>query len=295
MDYTIYLIENTVNHKLYVGLTGRSVERRWQRHRSNAGREDLQYLHLYRAMSKHGTGAFDFMELTWASTREEANRLETEWIERLGTFEYGYNQTRGGDGVSGVAGETHAMAKEADEEALQLIREWHLSGKSVRAFTDERGMNHRRLTSWLNGRDRPDLLEKYKDRFGEAPREPHRNGGEHYRSDEEVVALVNEYRTTKKTMREICEEHDVSYSNLSGWHNGKHRPHLQEQFADAERTNESGVTDEEVVEALVRYRCGEVSQKQLAAELDVSTSLVSAWNTGKQRPHLQDRIETKCA
>lgn len=286
MNYTIYLIENTVNHKLYVGLTQNSVEKRWQRHRTNSDRDDLAHIHLYRSMTKHGLDAFDFMELTWASTREEANQLEMEWIERLGTFENGYNMTRGGDGVSGVAGETHAMTKETDEEALQLMREWHLSDQSVRSFCEDEGIYHRRLNNWLNGRDRSDLLKKYRDRFKEEPRDRFRGT----LTDEQVIEVVNEYRTTKKTIKQISRERDIPYANICAWNCGSVRPRLQEEFAEPLRTTVSGVTDEEVVEAINRYRRGELSQKHLAQELDVSSRLVSAWNTGSQRPHLQDRM-----
>jgi len=286
MDYTIYLIENTVNHKLYVGLTENSVQKRWQRHRSNAARPDLAHFHLYRAMTKYGLDAFDFMELTWASTREEANRLEMEWIERFDSFDNGYNLTRGGDGVAGVAGETHAMAKETDEEAIQLMREWHLSGQSVRSFCAEKGMHPRRLNNWLNGRHRADLGKKYRDRFNEEPRDRFRGT----LTDEEVIEVINEYRTTRKTLKQISKERDISYSNISCWNSGHLRPHLQEEFAEPVRATESGVTDEEVVNVINRYRRGGITQKELAAELDVSSRLVSAWHTGKQRPHLQDRM-----
>ena len=97
----VYLIENEVNGKQYVGWSSRSVEDRWRRHvlASIRGNETL----LYRAMRKHGVDNFTVYVLVTGVSMKEAKRLERSYIQELATFseEGGYNMTLGGDGVAG--------------------------------------------------------------------------------------------------------------------------------------------------------------------------------------------------
>ncbi len=94
----IYLVTNLINGKMYVGKTAQSVERRWQRHLSNAntGHQDR----LYQAIRKYGPRAFVAEGLTRCDSPEQMNNLEKLWIILLGTRDYksGYNMTFGGDG-----------------------------------------------------------------------------------------------------------------------------------------------------------------------------------------------------
>jgi group I intron endonuclease len=97
----IYVITNKINGKKYVGKTALSIERRWRQHVTNAkcGRT----FRLYHAMRKWGTAAFTIDSVARASSDEELDMLEHEWIARLKSFEYthGYNMTTGGEGWTG--------------------------------------------------------------------------------------------------------------------------------------------------------------------------------------------------
>jgi len=81
MDYTIYFIENEVNHKGYVGMTSQTVDERFEKHTKVALRGADTVLH--RAIRKHGPENFTITPLTWASTKKEAGQLEEEWIDWL--------------------------------------------------------------------------------------------------------------------------------------------------------------------------------------------------------------------
>ncbi len=57
---TIYKIENLVNGKVYIGQTVKSVERRWQAHRSMLKRNNHDNFYLQNAWNKYGEDSFVF-------------------------------------------------------------------------------------------------------------------------------------------------------------------------------------------------------------------------------------------
>ena len=91
----IYLIENKINGKKYIGKTYRSVDLRWKEH--------LRYYEkyperpLYRAIKKYGEANFEVRELEFTENPEER---EIFWIEYYNSFQNGYNATGGGDGTA---------------------------------------------------------------------------------------------------------------------------------------------------------------------------------------------------
>lgn len=92
----IYCIENTVNHKKYVGLT-KDVSERWRHHKHDLRRGTHVNKHLQSAWNKYGENAFKFYileEVPEADLRE----AEIAWIKKLDAFHSGYNKTAGGDG-----------------------------------------------------------------------------------------------------------------------------------------------------------------------------------------------------
>ena len=98
----VYLIENKMNGKRYVGITTDTLENRFTTHKS-AARTGSE-LHLHRAIRKHGEENFSINLLEECADVETMKTRETFWIDELGTLQIlgkGYNMTRGGDGVFG--------------------------------------------------------------------------------------------------------------------------------------------------------------------------------------------------
>jgi group I intron endonuclease len=95
MSAIIYRLTNTTNGKIYVGLTTKSLKRRWSSHCS-AARRGVETL-LYRAIRKYGESAFtrDVIEET---TKQTIHEREQHWISVLRPA---YNMTKGGEGVLG--------------------------------------------------------------------------------------------------------------------------------------------------------------------------------------------------
>ena len=94
----IYKITNNINGKIYIGKTNFTIEKRWKEHCNDFKKETLQKRPLYFAMKKYGIENFSVEEVEYLDTPLEAEEREKYWIEYYGSFKYGYNATRGGDG-----------------------------------------------------------------------------------------------------------------------------------------------------------------------------------------------------
>lgn len=96
MNYIVYRIENTINGKLYFGVTQQPLEKRLQQHKCNSSRKNY---HLYRAIIKYGYKNFKAQVVTNCTSKEEMFKIEQELIlinksnERL----FGYNNSTGGE------------------------------------------------------------------------------------------------------------------------------------------------------------------------------------------------------
>jgi len=91
---TIYLLTNTINKKVYVGQTWNDVEDRM-------GENGAKYSHspyIYNAINKYGAEKFIYDILDICETQEEADKLETFYIEKYDAKDhnFGYNIKNGG-------------------------------------------------------------------------------------------------------------------------------------------------------------------------------------------------------
>lgn len=91
----IYQIENDINNKIYIGKTEFSLEKRFSEHCRDALCDTKSHRPLYAAIRKYGKEHFHISLLEETDFPEERERY---WIEKLGSFKYGYNATTGGDG-----------------------------------------------------------------------------------------------------------------------------------------------------------------------------------------------------
>lgn len=93
----IYKITNQINGKIYIGKTMGSIESRWQEHVRDSNKKHCKNRPLYRAFNKYGIDKFS-IEIIEQCDAEFASDRECYWIEYYGSFKYGYNATKGGDG-----------------------------------------------------------------------------------------------------------------------------------------------------------------------------------------------------
>lgn len=96
MQGYIYLIENKINGKCYVGKTARPLKRRFIEHLEDAKKYPNRP--LYRAINKYGKDNFEIKELECCDVDLLDDR-EKFWISHFNTYlGSGYNATYGGGG-----------------------------------------------------------------------------------------------------------------------------------------------------------------------------------------------------
>jgi group I intron endonuclease len=96
----IYCAENLVNRKKYIGKTLESLEKRKGRHIQNA----FQYKRngrFYDALRKYGSNLFRWSILEKDISEDTLDSREIFYIEKFGTFGFGYNMTEGGSVLQG--------------------------------------------------------------------------------------------------------------------------------------------------------------------------------------------------
>lgn len=105
--FSVYKVTNTVNGKMYVGFTCRSLEQRWRSHLS-AARQGSPY-RLHAAIRKHGPDPWRIEKVMETPRADEAREAEEQTIASLGLLDTkrGYNAKPGGCGGAIVPPEKH--------------------------------------------------------------------------------------------------------------------------------------------------------------------------------------------
>ena len=130
----IYKITNLINNKAYIGQS-KNIEFRLKTHFRKAfiADSDEYFKALYKALRKYGVESFctEILEELPNATRHHLNIRESYWIDYYGTYLDGYNETLGGDGVSGAIGEKHHNHKLTEADVLAIRRRWASCKESV--------------------------------------------------------------------------------------------------------------------------------------------------------------------
>lgn len=117
MTHYIYVIQNKINLKIYVGKTN-NPDKRYKDHIyiTNNSTNTNKFL-IHRAINKYGKDNFLFQVIEEFENELDCLEAEKFWIEffrsdinRFGS-EYGYNLTAGGDGILGLKHSQQAKNK----------------------------------------------------------------------------------------------------------------------------------------------------------------------------------------
>lgn len=94
----IYMIENTINGKKYIGQTIQQVKTRFNWHYNNPGSPMI-----HNALQKYGRDRFKITILCKYTSKEELDKMEKYYIKKYNTMDrsIGYNRSEGGDGTHG--------------------------------------------------------------------------------------------------------------------------------------------------------------------------------------------------
>jgi len=119
------------SNKIYYGKTGRSLNKRINEHQTKS---KIENKHFYSAIRKYGIGNLEWIIIetynrkTKESLSNILNERETYWIEKDKTYlrEFGYNMTRGGEGVLGlkrVFSKEHRQKISKSKKGVKLSKE----------------------------------------------------------------------------------------------------------------------------------------------------------------------------
>ncbi len=94
--FSIYIIKNKINDKVYIGQTKGTINKRWNGHKSRANKGSNLVIHS--AMRLHGIENFNIELLECVETLEEANKKEFELVNQFNSkCPNGYNMVDGGN------------------------------------------------------------------------------------------------------------------------------------------------------------------------------------------------------
>lgn len=101
IQYLIYMHTSMKSGKSYIGMTSRTLDKRWSEHVREASYGSLR--HFHNAINIYGKENWNHeVLLDCIDTLEEAFQLERFMIKKYDTFENGYNLSGGGEGRVGL-------------------------------------------------------------------------------------------------------------------------------------------------------------------------------------------------
>lgn len=175
--WKVYVHENKINGKRYVGITKQDANKRWRNGNGYVGSE-----YFFRAINKYGWDGFEHSIILDGLSKEDAENIEIELIKKFNSNkrECGYNIQSGGN-TSGthseetiekiknaISGENHYLyGKHPSESTLEKMRVINSGGKNNKAkivvcdgnrfscakdCADYYDIPYSSMKQWLNGR-----------------------------------------------------------------------------------------------------------------------------------------------
>jgi group I intron endonuclease len=232
MAYHIYVIENQLNYKRYVGQTN-DPARRWAEHKRYA-KNGKTRMRIHRAMAESGVENFTFQVIDETDNRTEGSILEVYWTRLLGTrhIQLGYNDKEGGNGylfteenrknmsaahmgipgwckgTKGVMKPNSTSFKDTipwppDDELITMVNETSMNATAKKLGVDISSLSHR-----IRKRNLPYVKRKHT---------PLGIGSSHRLAkltEEQVLQIVELVKT--HTQKEVAEMFGVSRTCISG-------------------------------------------------------------------------------
>lgn len=252
--YYIYGIYNTINGKLYIGIT-KNMKRRWYEHTKNSRVLSKQSYAIHFAMHKYGIHNFMYKNIGIANDLAEANEKEIKWIKELKLLGFQlYNETDGGDGTAGYSRpwteeQKHHMSKLMSGAGnpmygVQLFGEANGNfGKEMKPHVKEKLLNIRRKLT-----------------------------------DEQISEIRTLFETGKYTQTQLSKQFGVSLTQIhrivrdKSWGNKKHDSIITKK----------NLTKEDVIEIRFMYASGNYTQKEIAIKYNCSVTHINRIINGKK-------------
>lgn len=232
----IYMIENILNGKFYIGKTVKTVEERFKQHIRCAKRGVNRK--LYDTMNHYGIDQFVFYVIEDNIQSEDVlNEREKYWITKLNAIENGYNMAEGGDGGASI------VPKHWDENHHAKFHDYlynhggrELISKRMKENNPMKGRKHTNETKEKMSQSKEKYKEIYSQKFS----------GE----NNPMYGYTKEYVEAHKNESEFCEKLSRIRQEMSERFSGEGNPMYgkNDQCYGARRWNAEvkGKTAEEI-------------------------------------------------
>ena len=156
MKFYIYKIENIVNNKKYIGVTG-NIEQRKKTHFNRLRQNKHHSPYLQKAWNKYGEKNFLFQIICELDcSKEEAYKIEEFFIEKEKGYTEGYNGNRGGLEHNGACGK---FSEEQIYKILAIHEKFPRSGTTIaKQFNCSRST----ISNIYSGRNYKPYFENFK-------------------------------------------------------------------------------------------------------------------------------------
>lgn len=207
----IYKITNSVNSKVYIGQTYKSIKERWRGHKYAAFHPGhISYNSaIYKAIRKHGWENFKIEPIEECS-QDKLDEREMYWIEKYDSYgRKGYNSTRGGHGY-----------RIYDEDMIKSL--WD-KGYNLRRICRELDICVNTVKSILE--DYPPFIKQRYQRYLEAssdksyeskPVKQYSLNGDYIATFPSLAEAERQTGTDKSTIMRVCKGKSV-YANNYQW------------------------------------------------------------------------------
>lgn len=267
--YYIYIIQNTVNLKIYVGQTINPA-RRWRKHKSVSklpkGHKSKQVISY--AIAKYGIDNYTFTIIEEWATQEEADMAEEFWISYFNSQnkEFGYNRAPGGD------------------------TSWNTGTKGI--VKPNAGSFTKGVIPWNKGQ-----TNMYSDTSLELMTQSHQKGQLKNLTPNDILQIVELYKTGQYTQLEISKQFNVNMQSVSAICRGDHASYItnidsplskvySHSLVRGEQHGRSKLKEQDILKIVALYNDEHYTQEQLAKEFNITRAGVSAILTGRNWSHI---------
>lgn len=144
----IYIIKNTINEKVYIGQTSRTLEIRWKEYLRHYKCGDQA---IYAAMRKYGIENF-FVEKIEECEEDRLDEREIYWIQKYNSFNNGYNSTLGGrfEGFATDQINKVLLLWEQGYTVNKIVEQTSLNVETVRGYLNKNNIDHNQIRARAN-------------------------------------------------------------------------------------------------------------------------------------------------
>lgn len=321
MTASVYIIQNKINNKIYVGKSIDPEKRRKSHIRVANNHKSKKHYAIHYAIAKYGEDNFSFHIIEQFEDEQECLDEECFWIEyfRSWDYDYGYNLTMGGDGMSpSIAtkekmkialnsaetkkklsekfrGSKNSSSKLTEQNVIEIINKYN-SDKNIKKYelAKEYGVSSTVIgkiithKSWTHITDGYDIVVK--------------NTGCHLigktsnniLEECQVVEIINKYNDGNHTYKELGKLYGISATAICSIINGVNWKHIYKKYEIenkkhlncGERSYNSKLSENNVIDIIKLYNTGKYTFKALSIMFKVSRKNINSIILNKSWKHI---------